>query len=116
MFPHDITIYRYRPELETYSEVYSTTYLNGVYIEKTLNGSVESNGETNNGEITVITSPENARRYELRRWRVQPGDFIVRGRGAPINGAADLDEYYKVTAVAENICGSDVDNVTIKAV
>lgn len=112
MFPHDITIYRYLNKLDTYS----TTYLNGVYVEKTSNGSTESNGEQNNGEITVVTNAENAHRYESNRWRVLPGDIIVKGRGSAISSLTELDEFYKVTAVAENLCNSDVDNITIKAV
>lgn len=112
MFPHDITIYRYIDKLDTYS----TTYLNGVYVEQTLNGLVESNGEQNSGEIIIVTNAENAHRYESKHWRVLPGDIIVRGRGSAISSLTELDEFYKVTTVAENLCNSDVDNITIKAV
>ncbi|MCM1115610.1 MAG: hypothetical protein NC397_08960 [Clostridium sp.] len=113
MFPHDITIYRHCVLNGT--DIYNKQVLNGFYWNCKTAQSVKNKGADNAAEVTVISSPQMAQRYG-NKWKIQVGDIIIKGKGSNISSLKDLTDvqYYKVYAVEENICGSDVDNIVVK--
>lgn len=110
MFRQSVTFYHYNEK----SNAYTATYVDDVYIEKTTKASAESNGRQRNANITITTSPTIAKNFSS--WRVFVGDYVVVGHGKAIKSVKELSEYYSVTGITENICGSAVDNIVIEAV
>ena len=113
MFMHDITIYHlYNVNGQ---DVYTRTYLKGVYWQGSTSASFASKGNEKTNATTIITSPRNAQKYGTE-WTVAVGDKIIKGNGKNINSIKELNSYVTVESVTNNSCGSAVDNVVISCV
>ncbi len=112
MFPHTITIIHH--SIVNSTDVYSRTVLSGFYWYGAAEYGESGKGAEKNRNVTVISSPEMAASYGSE-WSVCGGDRIVKGACPAITSYKDLigKEVITVLSVAENICGSDVDNIQI---
>lgn len=113
MFMHDCTIYHL--DIVNGQDVYTRTYLKGVYWQGSASASFASKGKDKTNATTIITSPQNAQKYGTE-WTVTVGDKIIKGNGKNINSIKELKSYVTVQAVTNNSCGSAVDNVVISCV
>lgn len=111
MFPHTITIYRH--SVINGADVYDKQVLDGFYWNGKVTQNADNKGVDNTAKITAVSSPERAKSYG-DKWSVEVGDIIIKGKGSNISSLKELTlPYYKVCAVEENICGSDVDNIVV---
>lgn len=112
MFPHTVTVYHH--EVSGGADVYSRYVVPGVYWYGGSGIAAADRGIQSSGTVTVITSPDRARDFD-KKWNVLPGDKIVKGVFGEITSFRELNgkEVATVANVAENIIGSDVDNVTV---
>lgn len=110
MFPHTITIYRH--SVENGEDVYKIQHLDGFYWQQKCVRNAENKGVAYAAEVSAVSSAERAHTYG-KSWNVQVGDKIIKGNGNNISSLNELNNYYSVYAVEENICGSDVDNIVI---
>ena len=113
MFMHDITIYHL--DIVNGQDVYTRTYLKGVYWQGSTSASFASKGNDKTNATTIITSPQNAQKYGTE-WTMSVGDKIIKGNGKNINSIKELNSYVTVQSVTNNSCGSAVDNVVISCV
>ena len=112
MFPHTITIFHH--EIKGDNDIYTRYVVRNVYWYGEKGVAESGKGTEATKSITVITSADTAKTYG-KSWSVQARDRIVKGVCPEISSFKELDdkEVITVTGVAENIIGSDVDNVTI---
>lgn len=111
MFKHSVTFYHYNEK----SNAYTALYVDDVYIEKTTKTTAESNGRQRSASLRITTSPTMTKDFN-NQWSVIVGDYVVLGHGKAIKSVKELPEYYSVTGITENVCGSAVDNIVIEAV
>ena len=109
MFPHTITIYRYREERGR--DVIERQVADGFYWYGSRADKASGKGTTADDSVTIVSSPERAGDYGSA-WTVQPLDRIVRGVGADVTSLKEINGI-TVLRVDENICGCPVDNITI---
>lgn len=112
MFPHTITIYSHSSQ--DLKDIYTRQVVSGVYRYGTTGMSVENKGAENSSDIKIITSPQATAEYG-KSWTVHAGDRIVMGESGDIRSFKDLNgkQVIVVTSVAEHICGSGIDHITI---
>lgn len=112
MFPHTITIYSHSSQ--NLKDIYTRQVVSGVYRYGSVGMSSANKGVENVADVKLITSPETTAEYG-KSWTVRSGDRIVMGEHGDITSFKDLngEQVITVTAVAEHICGSEVDNITI---
>lgn len=111
MFPHTITIYHH--SIENGEDKYIKYILSGFYWNDEKSLSAADKGIKSTKEATIISNPENARKYGTE-WNILPGDRVLLGIGENITSFKDLKEAVTVIGVAANVCNSDVDNVVIR--
>lgn len=112
MFPHTITIYRH--SVVDGTDVITRQIVKGVYWYGGTGISQNGKGATEESAVTVITSPETTVMYGSG-WSVEPKDRILQGEHPEISCLRDIPAALTVTGIEDNRCGSDVDNITIKA-
>lgn len=112
MFPHIITIFHHN--IINGADTYTRQVVYGVYWYGSTGISSGDKGAKSSDNITVITSPENARNHG-KTWTVESGDRIVKGVCGDISSFKELNgkDVITVMSVAVNILNSDVDNITI---
>lgn len=110
MFPDTITIYRH--SIENGEDLYQKQVKDGFYWNVKNKRVNESKGAVSESELTVISSPKRAFDYE-KSWNVKVGDIIIKGKGDNISTLKELDNYFTVFSVEENLCGSVADNIVI---
>ncbi len=112
MFPHTITIYSHSSQ--NLKDIYTRQVVSGVYWYGSMGMSLANKGVENVSDVKIITSPETTAKYG-NLWTVCNGDRIVKGEHGDIASFKDLngEQIITVTSVAEHICGSEVDNITI---
>lgn len=109
MFPHTITIYRYK-EVKG-ADVITRQVVDGFYWYGSKASNVSGKGATEDDTATIVSSPERANDYGTA-WTVEPRDRVVKGTGAEVTSLKDIDGI-TVLRVEENLCGCPVDNITI---
>ena len=110
MFPHTITIYHH--SVENSEDKYNKTVLDGFYFNSAKGTAKDGKGAGNDNTATIISNVENARKYGTE-WIIQPKDMVLLGEGKDITSFRELQNAFTVTGVAENVCGSEVDNIVI---
>lgn len=110
MFPHTITIYHH--SIENGEDKYDKTVLGGFYFNSAKGVSKDGKGISNDNATTIISNVENAHKYGTE-WMIQPNDMVLLGVGNDITSFRELQNAFTVIGVAENVCGSDVDNIVI---
>lgn len=110
MFPHTITIYHH--SIKNGEDKYDKTILEGFYFNAEKGISKDGKGVGNDNSATIISNAENARKYGIE-WIIQPKDMVLLGEGKDITSFRELQNAFTVTGVAENVCGSEVDNIVI---
>ena len=113
MFMHECTIYHL--DIVNGQDVYTRTYLKGVYWQGSMSASFASKGNDKTNAATSITSTQNAKK-DGTEWTVAVGDKSIKGNGKNINSIKELNSYVTVQSVTNNSCGSAVDNVVISCV
>ena len=109
MFPHAITVYHYNERTGTYAR----QYIQGVYWQGGGEATAANNGEENKKVTTVILSPQKTALCAAGALSVCLDDVVIRGSGPDIQSVRDLTDYAKVVSIAENVCGSTVDNIVL---
>ena len=76
--------------------------------------SAAGKGAASADRITILTSPATAALYGSA-WTVRQRARVIKGIGGEITSWKDLDEseVITVTGIAENVCGSSIDNIEI---
>lgn len=128
MFPHTITIYHH--SIVNGADVYTMTVLSGCYWMHSASRSGAGKGTEETDSYTIILSPEQTAKYGSA-WKVYPGDRVIKGFGneafsgecivgTAIVGKKTITSWKELTgdvmvvkAIEENICGSNVDNITL---
>lgn len=112
MFPHKITIFSHSSQ--NLKDIYTRQVVSGVYRYGSVGMSSANKGVENVADVKLVTSPEATAKYG-KSWTVRSGDRIVMGEHGDITSFKDLngEQVITVTSVAEHICGSEVDNITI---
>ena len=112
MFPNTITIYSHSSQ--NLKDIYTRQVVSGVYWYGSVGMSSANKGVENVSDVKIVTSPETTAEYS-KSWTVRNGDRIVKGEHGDIASFKDLngEQVITVTSVAEHICGSEVDNITI---
>lgn len=112
MFPHTLTIYHHSVEAGT--DVYRRAVVPGWYWMHTASAAGAGHGTQKTDTYTAVSSPLTASTYG-KTWTVSPGDKAIKGEGTEITSWKDLQgDVMTVKAVEENICGSSVDNITLR--
>ena len=112
MFPHTITIYS--QSSQNLKDIYTRQVVSGVYRYGSVGMSSANKGVEKVADVKLVTSPETTAEYG-KSWTVRSGDRIVICEHGDITSFKDLngEQVITVTSVAEHICGSEVDNITI---
>lgn len=112
MFPHTITIYRH--SIEDGADVIRRQILNGVYWYGGTGTASTGKGMAYDDYATIITSPETAAQFGSG-WDIEPKDRIMKGENPNITSLSEIPAALTVFGIADNRCGSTVDNITITA-
>ena len=111
MFPHTITIYHHF--VEDGVDVYDRKEVSGWYWMHTAANTGAGKGTEKTDSYTLVASPLTTAEYK-NTWDVYVGDRVVKGSGPTITAWKELKDFMVVKAIDENICGSGVDNITLK--